>query len=42
MFTKKQKLITVVTTLALGCGFIFALTLSLADSNNIFAKKHSA
>ncbi len=33
MFTKKQKLVTAVTTLTLGCGFTFGLTPAFADSN---------
>ncbi|MCU4804469.1 DUF3221 domain-containing protein [Bacillus cereus] len=33
MFTKKQKLVTAVTTLTLGCGFTFGLTPTFADSN---------
>ncbi|QEL82899.1 DUF3221 domain-containing protein (plasmid) [Bacillus sp. JAS24-2] len=33
MFTTKQKLVTVVTTLALGCGFTFGLTPACAATN---------
>lgn len=33
MFTTKQKLVTVATTLALGCGFTFGLTPASAASN---------
>ncbi|PFN13049.1 DUF3221 domain-containing protein [Bacillus cereus] len=33
MFTKKQKLVTTVTALTLGCGFTFGLTPVFADSN---------
>ena len=33
MFSKKQKLVTVVTALTLGCGFTFGLTPASADSN---------
>lgn len=33
MFTTKQKIVTVATTLALGCGFTFGLTPAFADSN---------
>ncbi|OPD40900.1 DUF3221 domain-containing protein [Bacillus thuringiensis] len=33
MFTKKQKLVTMVTALTLGCGFTFGLTPAFADSN---------
>lgn len=32
MFSKKQQLVTVVTTLTLGCGLTFGLTPTLADS----------
>ncbi|MCU5601492.1 MULTISPECIES: YobA family protein [Bacillus cereus group] len=32
MFSKKQKLVTVVTTLTLGCGLVFGLTPTSADS----------
>ncbi|PFJ18481.1 DUF3221 domain-containing protein [Bacillus cereus] len=34
MFSKKKKLVTVVTTLALGCGFTFGLTPASADTTN--------
>ncbi|MEC2468902.1 DUF3221 domain-containing protein [Bacillus cereus] len=34
MFSKKQKLLTVVTTLTLGCGFTFGLTPASADTAN--------
>ncbi|MED2040102.1 DUF3221 domain-containing protein [Bacillus wiedmannii] len=34
MFNQKQKLVTVVTTLALGCGFIFGVTPASADTTN--------
>ncbi|WP_377867361.1 DUF3221 domain-containing protein [Bacillus sp. R86525] len=37
MFNKKQKLVTTVTALTLGCGFIFGLTPALADSNKTSA-----
>ncbi|PFJ19682.1 DUF3221 domain-containing protein [Bacillus cereus] len=37
MFTKKQKLVTTVTALTLGCGFTFGLTPAFADSNKISA-----
>ncbi|MGG0198882.1 DUF3221 domain-containing protein [Bacillus anthracis] len=33
MFTQKQKLVTTVTALTLGCGFTFGLTPAFADSN---------
>ncbi|HGA1022461.1 TPA: DUF3221 domain-containing protein [Bacillus cereus] len=33
MFIKKQKIVTAVTALTLGCGFIFGLTPAFADSN---------
>ncbi|MEE6185130.1 DUF3221 domain-containing protein [Bacillus pretiosus] len=33
MFTKKQKLVTTVTALTLGCGFTFGSTPAFADSN---------
>ncbi|PFX73157.1 DUF3221 domain-containing protein [Bacillus cereus] len=35
MFNKKQKLVTTVTALALGCGFTFGLTPAFADSTKI-------
>ncbi|WP_044796665.1 hypothetical protein [Bacillus cereus] len=37
MFNKKQKLITTVTALTLGCGFTFGLTPAFADSNKMSA-----
>ncbi|PFE16312.1 DUF3221 domain-containing protein [Bacillus cereus] len=37
MFNKKQKLVTTVTALALGCGFTFGLTPAFADSTKISA-----
>ncbi|MEB9739513.1 DUF3221 domain-containing protein, partial [Bacillus cereus] len=37
MFNKKQKLVTTVTALTLGCGFTFGLTPALADSTKISA-----
>lgn len=37
MFTTKQKLVTVATTLALGCGFTFGLTPASAASNETSA-----
>ncbi|PEW69050.1 DUF3221 domain-containing protein [Bacillus cereus] len=41
MFTTKQKLVTVATTLALGCGFTFGLTPASAASNESFANRVS-
>ncbi|EOP97713.1 hypothetical protein IGM_00491 [Bacillus cereus HuB4-4] len=35
MFNKKQKLITTVTALTLGCGFTFGLTPAFADSTKM-------
>ncbi|MEM5603403.1 DUF3221 domain-containing protein [Bacillus cereus] len=35
MFTKKQKLVTTVTALTLGCGFAFGLTPAFADANKV-------
>ncbi|WP_237982003.1 DUF3221 domain-containing protein [Bacillus thuringiensis] len=35
MFTKKQKLVTTVTALTLGCGFTVGLTPAFADSNKV-------
>ncbi|HDR5272032.1 DUF3221 domain-containing protein [Bacillus thuringiensis] len=35
MFTTKQKLVTVATTLAVGCGFTFGLTPAFADSHEM-------
>ncbi|ENL4423821.1 MULTISPECIES: DUF3221 domain-containing protein [Bacillus cereus group] len=37
MFNKKQKLITTVTALTLGCGFTFGLTPAFADSTKMSA-----
>ncbi|HDR8487547.1 TPA: DUF3221 domain-containing protein [Bacillus cereus] len=37
MFNKKQKLVTTVTALTLGCGFTFGLTPAFADSTKISA-----
>ena len=41
MFTTKQKLVTVATTLALGCGFTFGLTPASAASNESSADRAS-
>ncbi|MEC3018505.1 MULTISPECIES: DUF3221 domain-containing protein [Bacillus cereus group] len=41
MFNKKQKLVTTVTALTLGCGFTFGLTPAFADSNKINTPIHS-
>ncbi|HDR5354065.1 TPA: DUF3221 domain-containing protein [Bacillus thuringiensis] len=37
MFNKKQKLITTVTALTIGCGFTFGLTPAFADSTKMSA-----
>ncbi|HFK1716937.1 DUF3221 domain-containing protein [Bacillus sp. FSL L8-0199] len=37
MFNKKQKLVTTVTALTLGCGFTFGLTPAFADSTKVSA-----
>ncbi|MGI8362656.1 DUF3221 domain-containing protein [Bacillus cereus] len=41
MFNKKQKLVTTVTALTLGCGFTFGLTPAFADSNKVNTPIHS-
>ncbi|PGS60696.1 DUF3221 domain-containing protein, partial [Bacillus cereus] len=41
MFTTKQKLVTVATTLALGCGITFSSTPAFADSNEVSTKNAS-
>ncbi|MEC2872571.1 DUF3221 domain-containing protein [Bacillus bombysepticus] len=41
MSTTKQKLVTVTTTVALGCGFTFGLTPAFADSNEVSANNTS-
>lgn len=38
MFTLKQKMVTVATTLVLGCGFTFGLTPAFAESNETTMK----
>lgn len=42
MFTTKQKLVTVATTLALGWGFTFSSAPAFADSNAVSTKTTSA
>ncbi|MRA81768.1 DUF3221 domain-containing protein, partial [Bacillus thuringiensis] len=37
MFNKKQKVVTTVTALTLGCGFTFGLTPAFADSTKTSA-----
>ncbi|PGM61809.1 DUF3221 domain-containing protein [Bacillus cereus] len=41
MFNKKQKIVTTVTALALGCGFTFGLTPAFADSTKISSNNTS-